>query len=311
MKIKISTSFLFLFLLSGLLILFSFPVLGDDYKFETGIPGIVGPGQSLQALSLNDFIVKLIKILFPLAGILAFVMIVWAGFEYATSGGDTNKQKDAQDRITNAIIGLILLFAFYIIIYTINPDILKTQNISLPTVTTIPFTSKPVTQDLEYLMQIAKSFATKNKIAYNTDYSKLPTNELNLNNYFSALKTYGIANPEKETTHGASCDMYIAAVLRATIDPNYPALWVPNQYNYLTSKADFTCDKFTSLTQLRAGDILFTEDKTHTALKLDDGFYQASNLEYFPYGPSSSWYNSGYYCRYIHFSGGGSGGEAG
>jgi len=147
MKIKISTSFLFLFLLSGLLILFSFPVLGDDYKFETGIPGIVGPGQSLQALSLNDFIVKLIKILFPLAGILAFVMIVWAGFEYATSGGDTNKQKNAQDRIANAIIGLVLLFAFYIIIYTINPDILRTQNIEITPITT-PVTKEAIMQRL-------------------------------------------------------------------------------------------------------------------------------------------------------------------
>jgi len=62
---------------------------------------------------------------FRLAGILAFAMIVYAGFQYLTSGGNTAQQKDAQERITGAIIGLLLLFAFYIILYTINPDILN------------------------------------------------------------------------------------------------------------------------------------------------------------------------------------------
>jgi hypothetical protein len=62
---------------------------------------------------------------FRLAGVLAFAMIVYAGFQYLVSGGNTAQQKDAQERIMNAIIGLILLFAFYIILYTINPDILK------------------------------------------------------------------------------------------------------------------------------------------------------------------------------------------
>ncbi|MCK4805721.1 MAG: hypothetical protein KAS91_00855 [Candidatus Pacebacteria bacterium] len=71
---------------------------------------------------------------FRLAGILAFAMIVFAGFQYLTSGGNTAQQKDAQERIVSAIIGLILLFAFYIILYTINPDILKVSTIE----TTIP-----------------------------------------------------------------------------------------------------------------------------------------------------------------------------
>ena len=62
---------------------------------------------------------------FRLAGILAFTMIVYAGFQYLVSGGNTAQQKDAQERIMNAIIGLVLLFAFYIILHTINPDILS------------------------------------------------------------------------------------------------------------------------------------------------------------------------------------------
>lgn len=72
-----------------------------------------------------DLINALIWWAFRLAGVLAFVMIVYAGFQYLVSGGNTAQQKDAQERIMNAIIGLVLLFAFYIILYTINPDILS------------------------------------------------------------------------------------------------------------------------------------------------------------------------------------------
>ena len=74
---------------------------------------------------LANLIGTLIWWAFRLAGILAFAMIVFAGFQYLTSGGNTAQQKDAQERITGAIIGLILLFAFYIILYTINPDVLR------------------------------------------------------------------------------------------------------------------------------------------------------------------------------------------
>mgnify|MGYP000468685143 CR=1 FL=1 len=101
------------------------------YKFETGIPLIPGAekGESLEAMTLPQFAKKLIKAAFLIAGILAFSMIVWGGYEYLTSGGNPTKQQSALQRITYAIIGLILLFAFWIILNTINPDILKTTDL--------------------------------------------------------------------------------------------------------------------------------------------------------------------------------------
>jgi len=95
-------------------------------------PFILGPMTAFAAQAVAKTPAGLISVLiwwaFRLAGILAFVMIVYAGFQYLVSGGNTAQQKDAQERIMNAIIGIVLLFAFYIILYTINPDILKTQN---------------------------------------------------------------------------------------------------------------------------------------------------------------------------------------
>jgi len=74
---------------------------------------------------INELVDYIIKWAFRLAGVLAFVMIVYAGFQYLTSGGNTAQQKDAQERIISAIIGIVLLFAFYIVLYAINPDILS------------------------------------------------------------------------------------------------------------------------------------------------------------------------------------------
>ena len=83
---------------------------------------------------------------FRLAGVLAFAMIIYAGFQYLTSGGNTAQQKDAQERIMNAIVGLILLFAFYIILYTINPDILNSSS-GTTTLSSLEVTSGVTAED--------------------------------------------------------------------------------------------------------------------------------------------------------------------
>ena len=107
---------------------FKAPTL-DQYKWEVGIPNFVAKGGvvPLEEKGVSDLIKAIINWALKLAGVFAFVMIVWAGFEYTTSGGNTSKQKDAQTKIIGAIVGIILLFAFYIILYIINPDILKSS----------------------------------------------------------------------------------------------------------------------------------------------------------------------------------------
>jgi len=103
-----------------------------EYKFETGIPGVVKKGEGLGAISFNELIKKIIYYLLRIGGILAFIMIVWGGIEYMISGGDTKRQKSAQEKIVGAIIGLILLFGFWLILNTINPDILKVPSMNPP-----------------------------------------------------------------------------------------------------------------------------------------------------------------------------------
>jgi len=107
---------------------FKAPTLGQ-YKWEVGIPGFVAKDGvvPLEGEGVSDLIKAIIAWAFKLAGVLAFIMIVYAGFQYLVSGGNTAQQKDAQERIVSVIIGIVLLFAFYIILYTINPNILNTS----------------------------------------------------------------------------------------------------------------------------------------------------------------------------------------
>ncbi|MEK7138656.1 MAG: pilin [Patescibacteria group bacterium] len=70
---------------------------------------------------------QLISIIFTwslsVLGIVVFVMIFYAGFKWFTAAGNTARVNEAKSQITNAITGAIILLAAYIILYTLNPDL--------------------------------------------------------------------------------------------------------------------------------------------------------------------------------------------
>src|SRR3989338_3788265 len=88
----------------------------------TGGAGFIGWIQSFYQFSL-------------IAGVfLAVGVIAWAGLRYALAAGNPSGQSDARDQILQALLGLILLFGAYLILYTINPNLI---NLSLPTLSSV------------------------------------------------------------------------------------------------------------------------------------------------------------------------------
>jgi len=67
-----------------------------------------------QGTSLIDTVELIINWLLGFIGIIVFVIFLYAGFEYATAGGDEAKTKTAQARMANAIIGLLILFFAFV-----------------------------------------------------------------------------------------------------------------------------------------------------------------------------------------------------
>lgn len=71
-------------------------------------------------LNVAGVINRALKFIFPIAGLILFVMIIWGGFEILT-GADNQKSLEAgKQRITAAIIGFFLLLASYWIIQIIE-----------------------------------------------------------------------------------------------------------------------------------------------------------------------------------------------
>ncbi|MFA7201771.1 MAG: pilin [Candidatus Paceibacterota bacterium] len=66
-----------------------------------------------------------------IAGVLAIVMIVYGGISYALDPGNASKQGDAKDIMQSAIWGIVLLAGAYVILKTINPDLVQLRELPL------------------------------------------------------------------------------------------------------------------------------------------------------------------------------------
>lgn len=82
---------------------------------------ILGQGQ---VASLASYIGLVYQYLVGIAGIVAVAMIMYGGVKWIFAGGDSGKIGAAKETITNAVIGLILALGSYVILNTINPNLL-------------------------------------------------------------------------------------------------------------------------------------------------------------------------------------------
>jgi len=80
-------------------------------------------GNFTQACGPAEYLTKIYTISVGVAVALAVVMIVYAGIIYITSGDNASKQKEAKSQITQAIFGLAILLASYLILRVVNPDL--------------------------------------------------------------------------------------------------------------------------------------------------------------------------------------------
>src|SRR3989344_1792848 len=119
----------------GCIVLFTFPATTFAVDCTTDkttgfVPLACYQGSALDTLysenSLSGFFNKLFTFSLSIGAILAVVMIVWGGYLYMFKDSFASKL-NAKEKITNAVIGLLLLLGIYLILYQINPDILKLE----------------------------------------------------------------------------------------------------------------------------------------------------------------------------------------
>jgi hypothetical protein len=81
-----------------------------------------------QASTPADMVGLIYRYALSIAAALATIRIVYGGFLYVISAGNSSKQSEAVDIITSAVWGLVLLAGAYLLLNTINPEIIELKN---------------------------------------------------------------------------------------------------------------------------------------------------------------------------------------
>lgn len=81
----------------------------------TGFTSLVTPPKGY-ATDIGIYINQLLKMILMIAALLVFAQLIWGGLEWITSGGDKKKVDDARNKITAAVIGLIIVASSFAIL---------------------------------------------------------------------------------------------------------------------------------------------------------------------------------------------------
>jgi len=99
------------------------------------------PGTNLNTggnVSPGSFVANFYQFALLIGGILAFGAMIYGGVKNAISGGNPTMQSEGKKWIWSALYGLLLLGGAYIILYTVNPNLI---NLNLPTLESIDIPS--------------------------------------------------------------------------------------------------------------------------------------------------------------------------
>lgn len=78
--------------------------------------------------SADDLITTIINMLLYIIGAVSVIMIIYGGFKYVTSGGDSSGVTSAKNTILYAIIGLIVAVLAYIVVNFVLKQLGVTTN---------------------------------------------------------------------------------------------------------------------------------------------------------------------------------------
>lgn len=108
---------------------------GLEVDYPT-IPGTNLVPRVVEETSLPDYVKYIFNFAVWIIGFLAFASVIYGGIRYLTSAGDPSKADDAKKQIFAGIIGLVILFSSWMILNTIDPQLVIFEVPELTTATT-------------------------------------------------------------------------------------------------------------------------------------------------------------------------------
>ncbi|MFH1366952.1 MAG: M15 family metallopeptidase [Patescibacteria group bacterium] len=94
------------------------------------LPGFEG-AKEVTGNTIGEYISAFYRYFAAAAGILATVMILFSGFQWVTASGNASRIEKAKSTMNGALIGLVLTLTAYVLLYAINPGLVKWSTISL------------------------------------------------------------------------------------------------------------------------------------------------------------------------------------
>lgn len=169
-------------------------------QLETGLPNI--PGNRLDAgKELPQYINYLFIFGLGAITILALAQMMTGGIKYILAAGNVGEKADAKDTIQQALLGLGLLLASYLLLKTINPDLVNLRN---PNLTPAQFKGEipPGMSVEDYLKQFCKPYNCASQCktdcaqgVWDNDFCGCKTSPNNFYNIVPAVQCTGKAVP--------------------------------------------------------------------------------------------------------------------
>ena len=108
------------------------PVLAADTTFDLSPTGDLN---RIGKLTLPNMLSTLFSVLLVVVGIVFLFMLIMGGLKWMMSEGDDKKLTAARNQVTNALVGLVIVFAAWALVALIN---------SIFGVNLLNFTIKPI-----------------------------------------------------------------------------------------------------------------------------------------------------------------------
>lgn len=121
-------------------------------------------GDIVPTLNIKDYLTYVFNLSLALAAFLAVIMIVWNGFVYMTSEVVGNKS-EAIKGIQGAVGGLVLALSSYLILKTINPQLVRIEEVAIPQLQLSPQKIAPLSALDEAVGRLDPNSAENKRIA--------------------------------------------------------------------------------------------------------------------------------------------------
>jgi len=160
-------SFIFLSALFSFLVLSGFLLLAGEIfaqrQLEVTYPSIQGFRPETASSSLPGYVKYIFNFTIAIIGLIGFGALIVGGFRYLTSAGNAEKLKNAKKQIKSAFLGILILLFSYLILTTINPQLIVFRELTIrptpeaPPLPEIPISPFPTADILERIKEFAEA----------------------------------------------------------------------------------------------------------------------------------------------------------